>query len=75
MVKASAVAPVGIRKRSRECPLRMKTPQQKAERYARENEQAARIILRDPQRYQGLMLEWARAVIAKAEEVPFALAA
>jgi hypothetical protein len=31
--------------------------------FARANIEAARIILSDPQRYEGLMLEWARRIV------------
>jgi hypothetical protein len=39
----------------------------RAEVYAEQNRQAARIILADPKRYPGLMQEWARLVLTAPE--------
>jgi hypothetical protein len=42
----------------------VKSLKSKMERYAAGNLESARILLADPERYQGLMLEWAARIIA-----------
>jgi hypothetical protein len=43
------------------------TRQTRVEAYEHANREAARIILADPQRYAGLMADWARAVVEGSE--------
>ena len=47
----------------------MTVQQRKAELYRAANVQAARIIATDPERYPGIMQEWAAKVLRTAGEV------
>lgn len=50
-------------------PRAEKPPRERlADRYDRQNREAARIILAKPQRYAGLPLEWARLWRSKRKE-------
>jgi hypothetical protein len=46
--------------------------QRKSELYREQNQAAARIITADPERYAGIMLEWARLTLERNTPAPAA---
>lgn len=46
----------------------MTTPQTHADRFTEQNHDAAQIIVADPERYPGMMQQWARLVLERSSD-------